>query len=123
MKKIKLVLTVILLLFTVTLVSLTSVCKMEVNNACDQVVMDLDGTHSESEKKKLDYSKLTKVIIEDENPEGYTLLSINPELYNCDSQFCNKIVTLKKVIIEDENPEGFTVLSTKQSEKVKINFI
>lgn len=75
MRKIKVVLVAIALIFVIVLIGLTST-KKEVNEVCDQVVIEVEQTNNESVKEESDnVVLLEKEVIEDENPEYYLRLS------------------------------------------------
>ena len=76
MRKIKVVLVAIALIFVIVLIGLTSTKKEEVNEVCDQVVIEVEQTNNESVKEESDnVVLLKKEVIEDENPEYYLRLS------------------------------------------------
>lgn len=76
MRKIKVVLVAIALIFVIVLIGLTSTKKEEVNEVCDQVVIEVEQTNNESVKEESDnVVLLKKEVIEDVNPEYYLRLS------------------------------------------------
>lgn len=76
MRKIKVVLFAIALIFVIVLIGLTSTKKEEVNEVCDQVVIEVEQTNNESVKEESDNVVLIKKeVIEDVNPEYYLRLS------------------------------------------------
>lgn len=75
MRKIKVVLVAIALIFAFVLIGLTSTKKEEVNEVCDQVVIEVEQTNNESVKEESDnVVLLKKEVIEDINPEYYLRL-------------------------------------------------
>lgn len=76
MRKIKVVLVAIALIFVIVLIGLTSTKKEEVNEVSDQVVVEVKHEDNESVNEELDnVILLKKKIIEDVNPEYYLYLS------------------------------------------------
>lgn len=76
MRKIKVVLVAIALIFVIVLIGLTSTKKEEVNEVFDQVVIEVEQTNNESVKEESDnVVLLKKEVIEDVNPEYYLRLS------------------------------------------------
>ena len=74
MRKIKVVLVAIALIFAFVLIGLTSTKKEEVE-VCDQVVIEVEQTNNESVKEESDnVVLLKKEVIEDINPEYYLRL-------------------------------------------------
>lgn len=112
-------------LFTIALVSMSYLDSKEVVSTSDQVTIEAD---SESVVKEEKTEKLGKVIIEDENSDYITWLSMN-QIYNNPYVLneCNNekgvLKKLKKVIIEDENSDYITWLSTQQLSKTDKTYI
>ncbi len=76
MRKIKVVLVAIALIFVIVLIGLTSTKKEEVNEVSDQVVVEVKHEDNESVNEESDnVILLKKKIIEDVNPEYYLYLS------------------------------------------------